>query len=182
MRPLVMRNPTHQEWTAIERRASSRTAPANQVQRARLLKHMAQGLTAPKAAARAGASGQTARTLLKRFNEQGLEVLEDKPRPGRPRALTEQDRGRLMLLARSQPQGVLQDDQADCHWTLDTLLEAARQAGITISRSHLARALNQEGVRWWRRSRSWLSSADPELPEKRGRLSASTPPRRRGAP
>jgi transposase len=143
---------------------------------------MAQGLTAPKAAALVGASDQTARTLLKRFHEQGLAVLEDQPRPGRPRELTEQHRGRLMLLARSKPQGVIQEGQADCHWTLDTLLEAAGEAGLTISRSHLARVLNQEGVRWWRRSRSWLSSADPELPEKRGRLSTSTPPHRRGVP
>jgi transposase len=153
MRPFMRRNPTHQEWTAIERLASSRTAPSKQVPRARLLKHMAPGWTAPKAAALAGASGQTARPLLKRFNEQSLAVLEDKPRPGRPRALSEQGRGRRMLLARSQPPGVLQDDQPDCHWPLDTLQEAARQAGITISRSHLARVLNQEGVRWWRRSR-----------------------------
>jgi transposase len=182
MRALMVRNPTAQEWPVIERLASSRTAPSNQVQRARLLNHMAQGWTAPKAAALAGASAQTARNLLKRFNEQGLAALEDKPRPGRPRELTEQDRGRLMLLARSQPQGVIQEGQADCHWTLDTLLEAARQAGLTISRSHLARVLNQEGIRWWRRSRSWLSSADPELPEKRGRLFTSIPPHRRGVP
>lgn len=178
MRALVMRSPTDQERTEIERLSVSRTAPANQVQRARLLKHLAQGNTAPRAAAIVGVSDQTARNLLNRFNEEGLLVLEDKPRPGRPRELTEQDRGKLMLLARSKP---AKDEPAECHWTLDTLLEAARKEGMTISRSHLARVLNQEGIRWWRRSRSWLSSADPELPEKRGRLSSSIQSRLRGA-
>lgn len=182
MRALTMRSPTEKEWKLIEKLTASRTAPASQVQRAQLLKQLAAGLSAPKAAAAVGGvSAETACRLLKRFNQGGLQALEDLPRCGRPPVISEEDRGRLVMLAQSPPQQGTEQDQGACHWVLDSLLAVARSQGIVIGRTHLWRVLNQEGIRWWRRGRSWLTSLDPELPQKRGTLSASTLRRRREA-
>jgi transposase len=185
MRPLTLRSLTDQEREVIEKLATSRTAPAGQVRRAQLLKHLAQGASAPQAAATGGVSPETARQLLKGFlkgfNQAGLKALEERPRSGRSRTLTEADRGRLVLLAKRPPQEVLGEAKAPCHWTLDTLLEAAHQEQLPIGRTHLWRVLHQEGIRWWQRGRSWLFSDDPELPQKRGTSLAFTLGRRRGA-
>jgi transposase len=183
MRALKMRPPTEEEKKVIEKLAASRTAPAVQVRRAQLLKHLAQGASAPKAAAAVGGvTGETVRHLLKRFNEEGLETLEDRHRSGRRPAFTEEDRGQLLLLAKRQPKEVLGEAKAACHWTLETFLAAAHKEGLSIGKTHLWRVLNQEGIRWWQQTRSWLSSDDPEYPQKRGRLWASTRTRRREAP
>lgn len=181
MRALAMRPPTEDEMKEIERLCSARTAPVAQVQRARLLRGMAQGQTAPKAAKMVGVTSETARKLLKRFNEEGLKALEDRPRSGRRRVLTEEARGKLLFLVQSRPEEVLEGVEPGCHWTLATLQKAAAPEGIPISQMHLGRILHQEGIRWWRRARSWLVSPDPELPEKRGRLWVSTPIPQRGA-
>lgn len=182
MRALTMRPPTEEERKVIEKLAASRTAPACQLQRARLLKRLAAGLSAPKAAASLGGmSAETVCRLLKRFNQEGLQALEDRPRSGRPQVISEEDRGRLVMLAQSPPPQGTEQGQGACHWVLDSLLAAARSQGIVIGRTHLWRVLNQEGIRWWRRGRSWLTSLDPELPQKRGTLSAFTPHRRREA-
>lgn len=66
MRALTLRSPTDPEWSLINKLAASRTAPAAQVRRAQLLKHLAQGASAPQAAALVGAlTAETARNLLK---------------------------------------------------------------------------------------------------------------------
>lgn len=171
---LSMRSPTDEEWKVIEKLVVSRTAPLCQVKRANLIKYLAQGSSAPKAAAAVGVSANTARSVLHRFNQEGLRMLEDRPRSGRPPTLTEEGRGRLVSLAKSPPQEEVEETEAACHWTLETLLQAAHGKGISIGRTHLWRVLNQEGIRWWQRARSWLSSDDPEFPEKRERLRAST--------
>jgi transposase len=182
MRALTLRPLSAQERMVIEKLATSRTAPAVQVRRAQVLKHLAQGASASQAAAAVGGvTSETARQLLKHFNEEGLLALEDRPRSGRRRTFTEEDRGRLVLLAKKPPQEVLGQGAAACHWTLDSLLAAAHQEGLAIGRTHLWRVLHQEGIRWWQRGRSWLSSDDPELPQKRGTSLASTLRRQRGA-
>ena len=108
--------------------------------------------------------------------------------PGRPRRLTETDRGRIIALARSTPPGRLvqggegllppAQPEAPAHWTLDTLTEAAQAEGLRVGRSQIRRILVAEGTRW-RRTRSWTTSTDPEFAPKERRSSPSTPPRRR---
>ncbi len=180
MQALKLRPPTDVGWKVINKLAASLTAPAYQVRRAQLLRYLATGVSAPKAANLVGGlTAQSGRNVLKRFNQEGLKVLEYRPRSGRPPILSEQDRGRLVMLAQSPPQESEKAAKGACHWTLDSLLEAARKEGIAIGRTRLWEVLNQEGMGWWRRSRSWLVSDDPQLPEKRGTSSLSTPIRRR---
>jgi transposase len=182
MRALSLRQPTDAEWRVINKLARSRTAPAVQVRRARLLKHMAQGASARGAGTLVGGvTGETARHLLRRFNQEGLKALEDRPRPGRKPVLTEEERGRLVMLAKTPPWQGPSEAKDTCHWTVDALLSAAHKEGITVGRTRLWEILQEEGIRWWRRSRSWLESTDSEYPEKRGTLFSSIPPRQQRA-
>ncbi len=50
--------------------------------------------------AHAAESYRPARRLLRRFNQEGLQALMDLPRSGRPPVISEEERGRLVMLAR----------------------------------------------------------------------------------
>jgi transposase len=59
-------------------------------------------------------------------------------------------------------------------WSLEALVSAAHQQGITIQRSQVRRILLKEGVRW-RQVRSWIVSKDPNFVPKGRRSSRPTP-------
>ena len=115
------------------------------------------------------------RRWLHRFNAAGLDGLGSQPGAGRKRRITEAQRSAIIGMARSLPPGRLDRDGAgelsaddrrgQAQWTLDTLAEAARNAGIRVGRSQVRRILLAEKVRW-RRTRSWATSTDPEFVPK----------------
>ena len=176
------------EERAIRKLAGARHAPGDWIRRARMIAHSWDGLRTTQIADQLGCHPQTVRERLHRFNAEGVDGLGDRPGPGRPRRLTETDRGRIIALARSAPPGRLhqggegllapEDPQAPAHWNLDALAAAAQQQGIQVGRSQVRRILRAEGVRW-RRTRSWASSTDPDFAPKGRRSSPSTPPHRR---
>jgi len=130
----------------------------------------------------------TVRERLHRFNTEGLDGLGDRPIPGRPPRLTEDERSIIIALARSDPpgrpvrcpDGTLEaaNEAGPPEWTLDTLTEAAREQGIDVHRSQVRRILLRERVRW-RHPHSWATSTDPDFAPKGRRSSGSTPTRRR---
>src|ERR1044072_2111832 len=86
-RPLMaikLRKLSAEEQTAIEKLARSRTAPAREVERARMLLLASAGKRVPAIAPELELTQTTVRTWLKRFNEAGLDGLQDRPRSGRP--------------------------------------------------------------------------------------------------
>jgi transposase len=176
------------EERTIRKLAGARHAPGDWIRRARMIAHSWDGLGTTQIADQLGCHPQTVRERLHRFNAEGVDGLGDRPGPGRPRRLSETERGRIIALARSAPPGRLHQGgegllaptppQAPAHWTLDTLTEAAQAEGIRVGRSQIRRILLAEGTRW-RRTRSWTTSTDPEFAPKEHRSSPSTPPRRR---
>src|ERR671910_524616 len=110
---------------------------------ARMIAHSWDGLRTTQIAQRLGCHPQTVRERLHRFNAEGVDGLGDRPGPGRPRRLTEHDRGRIIALARSQPPGRLHQGgegllppaqpEAPAHWTLDALAAAAQAEGIAFA-------------------------------------------------
>jgi transposase len=163
------------EEHTIRKLAGARHAPGDWIRRARMIAHSWDGLRTTQIAERLGCHPQTVRERLHRFNAAGVDGLGDRPGPGRPRRLTEHDRGRIIALARSQPpgrlhqggEGLLAPDQpeAPAQWTLDALAERAQAEGIQVARSQVRRILRAEGVRW-RPTRSWTTSADPDFAPK----------------
>jgi transposase len=176
------------ESKKIRRLAGARHAPADWSERARIIALSWDGLAVPVIAARVGCHENTVRRWLHRFNAAGLDGLGNRPGAGRKRRITEAERSAIIALARSEPPGRLARDGAGelsaeredgpAQWTLDTLSQVARNAGIAVGRSQVRRILRAEKVRW-RRTRSWATSTDPEFAPKGPASWSSTPPRRR---
>ena len=179
------------EARKIRRLAGARHAPADWIERAQIIALSWDGLAVPAIAAQVGCHENTVRRWLHRFNAAGLDGLGNRPGSGRKRRITEAQRSRIIALARSVPPGQLardvtgelpaDDERGPAQWTLDTLSQAARDAGIQVQRSQVRRILLAEKVRW-RRTRSWATSTDPEFAPKGPRSWNSIPPRRRAPP
>ena len=176
------------EARKVRRLAGARHAPADWGERARIIALSWDGLTVPAIAGRLGCHPKKVRRWLHRFNAAGIDGLGDRPGAGRRRRITEAQRSAIIALARSEPPGRLARDtdgelsagreDGPAQWTLDTLAQTARDAGIEVGRSQVRRILLAEKVRW-RRTRSWATSTDPEFAPKEPRSWSSIPPRRR---
>jgi transposase len=176
------------EERKVRKLAGARHAPADWSERARIVALSWDGLGVPAIAGQLGCHPKKVRRWLHRFNAEGIDGLGDRPGVGRKRRITEAERSAIIALARSSPPGRLLRDGAGelsaeredgpAQWTLDTLSQVARDAGIQVGRSQVRRILLAEKVRW-RRIRSWATSTDPEFAPKGPRSWSSTPPRRR---
>jgi transposase len=162
LRPL-----TDEERDQLEQIKRSRKAEQRQVERARIILSLAEGGTPSEVAAEIGRSEPTIYDRLHRFNEQGLGSLRDEQRSGRPMTYSEEERGRMVVTARTRP-SVLALEYT--HWTLDRLVEYVNQVqGIPISRSQLGEILHLEGLKWYQEKTYFTESPDPQFAEKRGR-------------
>jgi transposase len=176
------------EGRKIRRLAGARHAPADWTERARIVALSWDGLGVAAIAAEVGCHENKVRRWLHRFNAAGLDGLGDRPGAGRRRRITEAQRSVIIAMARSEPPGRLArdadgelsagDEDGPAQWTLDTLAQTARGAGIAVGRSQVRRILLAEKVRW-RRTRSWAASTDPDFAPKEPRSWSCTPPRRR---
>jgi transposase len=191
--PLFARPPIDPaEERRIRRLAHARHAPASWLQRARIITLSWDGAQVGQIAAQLGCHPRTVYRWLHRFNAGGLDDLGDQPRSGRPRRLSELDRGRIIALVASDPPGRLrrqpdgtlgldrpEDADQSAQWTLDALAAAAQAEGIAVGRSQVRRILQADGVRW-RTVRSWSRSGDADFAPKGRPSSPSPPPRRPG--
>jgi transposase len=134
--PLFARPPADPtEERRVRRLAHARHAPASWLERARIVSLSWDGAQVGQIAEALGCHPRTVYRWLHRFNAGGLDTLGDLPRSGRPRRLSELERGQLIALARSDPPGrlvrqadgslVAADQQQPAHWTLDALADAA---------------------------------------------------------
>ncbi len=163
------------EKRRIRRLAGSRLGPRDCILRARMVALSWDGQRTAAIAATLECHPQTVRERLARFNAEGIEGLRDRPRVGRARRLTEDERSRVIGLVATDPPGRLsrgrdgalaaRDEQGEAHWTLDALAAAAQAGGIAVARSQVRRILRAERVRW-RRPRSWADSGDPDFDPK----------------
>jgi transposase len=176
------------EERKVRKLAGARHAPADWTERARIVTLSWDGLGVPAIAGQLGCHPKKVRRWLHRFNAAGIDGLGDRPGAGRKRRITEAQRSAIIALARSEPPGRLLRDgtgelsaereDGPAQWTLDTLSQAARDAGIAVGRSQVRRILRAEKVRW-RRTRSWATSTDPEFAPKGPASWSSILPRRR---
>jgi len=171
------------EERQVRRLAHSRHAPGDWIRRAKMIVRGWEGLRTTEIARELGCHPQTVRERILRFNAEGVEGLGDRPGPGRKPRLTEAERSRIIALAQGPPPGaiigqsegtvVTAEAEAEAHWTLDALAQAARERGIRVGRSQVRRILRREKVRW-RSTHSWADSADPDLAPKGPKSSRST--------
>jgi transposase len=167
------------EAEALARMARSRTLGAGLVRRAQIVRHAVQeGLSAPEVAARMGLCGATVRFWLKRFNERGLQGLEEDMRSGRPPTYTAEERSAVITAALSRPAEL---GLPFASWTLDRLVAYLGERGIGMRRSRIGEVLLAEGLKW-RQEETWFGArVDPDFARRRGRSSTSTPRRQEAA-
>ena len=83
------RSLTDEEQRKLGRLTRAQTAPVRLARRARIIELAATGLPVPAIAAQVHQSAKCVRRWIERFNEAGLEGLDDAPRAGRPRTYPE---------------------------------------------------------------------------------------------
>src|SRR5947209_7879663 len=89
----------------IRKLAGSRHAPADWILRARMIVGSWERKRTTTIATELGCHPQTVRERITRFNAEGTDGLGDRPGAGRKPRLTEQERGKIIALARSIPPG-----------------------------------------------------------------------------
>lgn len=168
---LKVRTLTKKEKQELKRLLKSRNAPVKLVQRARVIQTLLDEaeLGAAKAGRRAGYKNNASGTYwVKRYNEEGMAGLADKPRPGRPRTHAEEVRSKLIDLVLQKPRTLGNPFEL---WTLLRLQTAFEEReGIHLSDSTIWEWLRDEGLDW-KRQQSWFHDAqthDAEFVEKRG--------------
>lgn len=133
--------------------------------RARLILGLVEDPCVSRVAARFGVSRSTVRRWRDRFRARGIRGLKDDDRPGRPVAVTAEQRCEIIGLACDEPghYGVAFRQL----WTIDSLLEVVQQLQTsrgerTVSRTTLIRVLNDADLRP-HRMQLWLHSPDPRF-------------------
>jgi transposase len=166
-----LRSLTAEEEAEIRRLAASRKTPHRLMQRAKVIVAMLDDpkLRATHAGLKAGfQSQQMGINWVKRFNQEGLAGLEDKPKSGRPPIHDQKVRSELINLALQKPDSLGYPFKL---WTLERLQTAFEERqGVHFSGSTIWEWVKAEGFEW-KRQQSWFHEAekhDPEFVEKRG--------------
>jgi transposase len=175
-RKVSVRHLTSRECHQIDRLARSRVAPARLVQRAQIIQAAAQRQSAVAIAVNFHCSRNTVYGWIHRFNAEGLQGLEERPRSGRPHTYTPEQRAEVIATALTDPKKL--SLSFGC-WTLDRLATYLNEKkGIAIKRSRIDEILLAEGLRWHHQETWFGERVDPEFAAKRGRSRNSTPHRR----
>jgi transposase len=126
-----------------------------------------QGLKVPQIARIVRESEATVLRWLKRYRAEGLEGLQDAPRPGRPSPLSEAYKAALLATVRRRPRSL---GLPFSLWTLQRLVDyLAEQTGIRVSDETVRRALKRAGL-VLSRPQHHISSPDPDYALKKRRL------------
>lgn len=172
MRRFHLRPLTEEEREQLNRLSRSGKEPSQRVERAKMVLMAAEGQTITAIAEKLGRRHETVSKRLVRFNEAGLDGLEDRQRSGRPPEYDEEARGQMIATARTHPQKL---GLPFGHWSLRHLVKYLNEElGIGISRAQLARVLEEEGLRWYQEKTYFTERPDPQFAEKRGPSSSVT--------
>ena len=171
---LLTRDLSEVERVELERLSGSRTAERRLVDRARIILAASRVRHVCDVARAVGFDKHTVRMWVKRFSEEGLEGLQDRPRSGHPRKYTAEDRSLVVATALTNPA------ELGLHfgeWSLERLAHYLNAAhSLPISPARVGVVLREEGLRW-KEQEKWLSTKaaiDPAFVEKRGPLSEHT--------
>jgi transposase len=126
-----------------------------------------QGLKVPQMAAIVRESEATVLRGLKRYRAEGLQGLQDAPRPGRPAESTAEYRAEWLAAVRRRPRRLHLPFSL---WTLPRLADdLAERTGLRVSDETVRRVLKQAGM-VLSRPQHTISRPDPEYALKKRRL------------
>jgi transposase len=152
----------------ILRRSTSRV----KVRRAQVILASAQGMKVPEIARLTHLCEHYVRTLIRRFDEEGLSSLEPHFNGGRPPGIGEEQKAEIVETALVPPSVM---GLPFTRWSLSKLREHLMSRGIVtaISRERLRQILKEAKVSH-QRTRTWKESNDPAYEAKKNASSGST--------
>src|SRR5216684_537969 len=106
---LRLRELTREEHKTLEQLLHARKVPAGKLKRAQVIWLANQGLRTPDIAERLQVSERMVRNRIHRFNEQGLQGLEEAPRSGRPVTYQPEVVSEMIQTALSEPRDLGED-------------------------------------------------------------------------
>lgn len=133
---VVLNEEDRTELQAIVRQGAG---SARTYRRALALLELDQGKTFVAVAAIVGVNVETLRLWRDKYGKQGLAVLKDAPRPGRPVEISGEQRAKVTALACSTP------PEGHASWTLRMLADKMVELGYceSISHTHVATILKK---------------------------------------
>lgn len=140
----------------LNTRARSKSLPARDVERARIVLLAARGLPAAEIAERVGCSRPTVVLWRHRFASDGLAGLSDAERPGAPRTIPQKLRDEILIRTLSGPPKKL----GVTHWSSRLLADQLGVSHMTVARVWKEYGLKPH--RW----ETFKFSTDPELEAK----------------
>jgi transposase len=142
---IQVRRLTEYEERSLKELINSRQTPEMIALRAEIIVLSSQRWSVPKISQYLGVHHHSVRTRIRRFNEQGLVGLTDRPRSGRPRIYGQRERQSVLRLARTDPASLGLPLRS---WTLSALQRHLAESGVApaIGRETIRRILLSEGM------------------------------------
>src|SRR5918997_986610 len=167
MRPIHISSLTLWQRKELDHLYRTTKSPRLRTRVQMVLLSVEQGLKVPQIAAIVRESEATVLRWLKRYLAEGIEGLQDAPRPGRPSEVTAAYRAALLAAVRRRPRSL---GLPFSLWTLQRLVDyLAESMGIRVSDEAVRRTLKQVGIVLSRHQHK-ISSPDPEYQVKKRRL------------
>jgi transposase len=159
---------TEEQRRELERRAAADSGPFRDVVRAKAVLLAAEGLANTEIAERLACSRQAVSQWRIRYCEEGLQGLEERPRPGRPRRFPPAQVAEVKALACELP---AQTGVPLSRWSAAELAVEAVKRGIVaqIAAVTIWRWLSEDAIRPWS-YRSWIFPRGPQFALKAGRV------------
>lgn len=156
------------ERRRLKQLAYSRTAPYQQVVRARIVLDAAHGYSNARIAVRRQVHIDTVRTWRGRYADQGIGGLTDRPRSGRPPRFTPAQRAEVKALACQLP---AETGVPLSRWSSGELAAEVTGRGIAeaMSASTVRRILAAAVLKPWQHQ-SWIFIRDPDFQTKATRV------------
>jgi len=161
----VMRLPalsvSGEDRVELERWVRSRTVPARDAQRARLVLLAADGYSNRAIGETVGMHYNQVGVWRRRYVEFGIDGLDDEARSGRPPVYDHDDVILLVKTVTDPPPGPA------TRWTMELLAARMAEHGVPISPSQAWRICRGLDLKPWQ-TQSWMTSRDPEFWAKAG--------------
>jgi transposase len=152
----------------LEARVAASTTPRRDWQRAKVVLMAAEGLSSPVIGEAVGLNRNQVDTWRRRWREEGLDGLSDRPRSGRPRVYGPKERLALVKTITTRPPeaGQLGRRRLKARMSMPEVGRILREdCGIAISDSQVWRICTSMGLKPWQ-VRSWMTSHDSDFDDK----------------
>lgn len=145
---------TEDEREALEALLRASTTPRVVAERARIVLLASQGLTAARIAELVDCTERNVQNWRIRFEKERLDGLQDRPRSGRPRALTEEEAREILRMT------VEEIPREATHWSVRLMSDYSG-----VSRRQVSQVWNAAGLKP-HRLKTFKISNDPQFAEK----------------